>query len=135
MTPAAVILAQAEAAGVLLRLTPEGEMLLEGMPPPPGLISEIRNHWDAVRAILSARRSMSVPPPPGWLERTARAIHAAARAGARPQMDHEGWLCIATPEGGQITVAPDTLWMMADAGLLRRPEADAAEDAEAELEE
>jgi hypothetical protein len=131
MTPAAAILARAEAAGVLLRLTPEGEMLMEGLPPPPGLVAEIRRYWDALRSVLKARLQLGTVLPPGWLERTAQAIHAAARAGAgaRPQMDPEGWLYIATADGGQITVAPDTLWMMAEAGLLRRPEAEAAEDA------
>jgi hypothetical protein len=49
-------------------------------------------------------------------------------------MDGEGWLYIAAPDGGQITVAPDTLEMIALAGLLRRPEADVAEAAEVEPE-
>jgi hypothetical protein len=107
MTPAAAILARAEAAGVLLRLDPDGQVQMEGPAPPPGLLADIRRYWDAVRSVLKARRDMGVAPPPGWLSGIAAAIRDALAAGAEPVADHDGWFYLAPPDGGpQITVAP-----------------------------
>jgi hypothetical protein len=131
MTSAAAILAKAEAAGVRLRLNQDGSVAMEGPPPPPGLLADIRRYWDALRSVLKARRALGVAPPPGWLDATARAIHDALAAGAKQESDALGWLYITTPDGQRLTVAPDMLTEIIHAGLLLPLLQDAAEDAEA----
>jgi hypothetical protein len=78
---------------------------------------------------------VGVAPPPGWLEGIALAIRAALTAGARQETDADGWLYFTTPDGGRLTVAPDTLTQVIHSGLLLPllAEADApAETAEPE---
>jgi hypothetical protein len=118
VTLAAAILARAEAAGLRLRIDQDGSVAMEGPPPPPGLLADIRRYWDALRSVLKARRALGVAPPPGWLDATARAIHDALAAGAKQESDALGWLYITTPDGQRLTVAPDTLSQIIHAGLL-----------------
>jgi hypothetical protein len=53
---AAATLARAEAAGVRLRLRPDGRVRVEAdAPPPPALLAELRQYRDEVAALLAER--------------------------------------------------------------------------------
>jgi hypothetical protein len=61
---AAAALARAEAAGVRLRLHPDGLMRMEAASPPPAaVLAELRQHREGVAALLAARAQPATPTP------------------------------------------------------------------------
>jgi hypothetical protein len=86
---AAAVLARAQAAGVRLRLTPDGTVEVEAdAPPPAALLDELRE-WRADIARMLAERD--IPSDPGALvgddsEREAMLAHYSAEPSARPYL-------------------------------------------------
>ncbi len=64
-------IAQAEAAGVHLRLDADGQVRLSAAaPPPPDLLAELRRHRDEVARLLAAERR------PAWAAVAPKSQHA-----------------------------------------------------------
>jgi hypothetical protein len=89
---AARAIARAEAAGVRLRLRPDGTVRMEAAAPPPAdVLADLRRWRDDVARLLVARdrRPECGPMPPGEhdaAEAAAMAQHYAAEPSARPYL-------------------------------------------------
>jgi hypothetical protein len=115
---AAAALARVERAGLRLRIDQDDEVAMEGPPPPPGLLDELRTCWPRVVRLLKLRAALDIPPAPGWLDGIAAAIHAALAAGAKQEADEAGWFYLSGPGDQRLVVAPDTIRLIVEAGLL-----------------
>jgi hypothetical protein len=126
-------LAAADAAGLRLRLLPDGRVGVEGpLPLPPALMADLRRHREDVAHLLALRAAAagrpaetaaSPPPPPpraesdGWLGSIAQAIRSALADGAIRIADPAGGLCLVRPDGRRTVVAPHIVEQLAAAGL------------------
>jgi hypothetical protein len=144
---AAAAIARAEAAGIRLRLLPNGQVEAEASAPlPPDALKELRRWRDDVAHLLALRAAaggQSAEPPPSpepdvWLAGIARSIRSALADGAVRVTDSEGWLVLVRPDGRRVAVTPHVAAQLAEAGLLPRLPGAVAEpggddpDAEAE---
>jgi hypothetical protein len=89
---AAAALARAEAAGIRLRLRPDGGVRMEAaVQPPPDVLTDLRRWREDVAHLLAAREGRAGAPPPDPEAAAMQAFREAESAGAYlplPEAEH-----------------------------------------------